>query len=153
METVIWYLTGIPNLKETNQVFENTADYVEHFDATDRDMTKYVIGTISDMDTPLTPSAAGNRSMSAWLTHTTLEDLQRMRIRYWRRHRLISAAWHPESGNFWMKAVSAPLGMRAVSRRKKICLTGRGICSALRKRKMRKDKSMEEQKNPDLRLW
>ena len=68
-----------PNLKETNQVFENTADYVEHFDATDRDMTKYVIGTISDMDTPLTPSAAGNRSMSAWLTHTTLEDLQRMR--------------------------------------------------------------------------
>ena len=68
-----------PNLKETNQVFENTADYVEHFDATDRDMTKYVIGTISEMDTPLTPAAAGNRSMSAWLTHTTLEDLQRTR--------------------------------------------------------------------------
>lgn len=42
-------------------------------------MTKYIIGTISDLDTPLTPAAAGNRSMSAWLTHATMEDLQKTR--------------------------------------------------------------------------
>ena len=68
-----------PNLSETNQVFEHTADYVEHFETTDRDMTKYIIGTVSEMDTPLTPAAAGNRSMSAWLTHTEPADLQRTR--------------------------------------------------------------------------
>ena len=68
-----------PNLQKTNEVFEGTADYVEQFDAGERDMTKYIIGTISELDTPLTPAAAGNRSMSAWLTHTTMEDLQKIR--------------------------------------------------------------------------
>lgn len=68
-----------PNLKETNEVFEKTAEYVEQFDAGERDMTKYIIGTVSELDTPLTPAAAGNRSMSAWLTHATMEDLQKTR--------------------------------------------------------------------------
>ncbi|MBS6396058.1 MAG: insulinase family protein [Clostridiales bacterium] len=68
-----------PNLGQTNEVFEKTAEYVEQFDACERDMTKYIIGTISEMDTPLTPSAMGNRSLLAWLTHTTLSDFQRMR--------------------------------------------------------------------------
>ena len=68
-----------PNLSQTNEVFERTADYVEQFDAGERDMTKYIIGTISELDTPLTPSAEGTRSMSAWLTHTTMEDLQKIR--------------------------------------------------------------------------
>lgn len=68
-----------PNLGQTNEVFEKTAEYVEQFEAGERDMTKYIIGTISELDTPLTPSAAGNRSMSAWLTHATLEDFQKMR--------------------------------------------------------------------------
>ena len=68
-----------PNLSQTNEVFERTADYVEQFDAGERDMTKYIIGIISELDTPLTPSAEGTRSMSAWLTHTTMEDLQKIR--------------------------------------------------------------------------
>ena len=68
-----------PNLGLTNEVFEKTADYVEQFEASERDMTKYIIGTVSEMDTPLTPSAAGSRSMSAWLTHAAEEDFQRMR--------------------------------------------------------------------------
>lgn len=68
-----------PNLGQTNEVFEKTAEYVEQFDAGERDMTKYIIGTISELDTPLTPSAAGNRSMSAWMTHATLEDFQKIR--------------------------------------------------------------------------
>lgn len=68
-----------PNLSRTNEVFEKTAEYVEQFDACERDMTKYIIGTISEMDTPLTPSSAGSRSMAAWLTHTTEEDFQKIR--------------------------------------------------------------------------
>ena len=42
-------------------------------------MTKYIIGTISDLDTPLNPSAKGVRSMSAYLQGITLEDIQRER--------------------------------------------------------------------------
>lgn len=68
-----------PNLSQTNEVFEKTAEYVEQFDASERDMTKYIIGTVSELDTPLTPSAAGNRSMSAWLTHASAEDFQKIR--------------------------------------------------------------------------
>ena len=68
-----------PNLQKTNDVFEHTPEYVENFDAGERDMTKYIIGAISEMDTPLTPSAEGNRSMSAWITHMTEEDYQSVR--------------------------------------------------------------------------
>ena len=31
------------------------------FDADERDMTKFVIGTISELDTPLTPSIRGSQ--------------------------------------------------------------------------------------------
>ncbi len=68
-----------PNLGQTNEVFERTAEYVKRFDASERDMTKYIIGAISDMDAPLTPSAEGSRSLSAWMTHADPEELQRQR--------------------------------------------------------------------------
>ena len=42
-------------------------------------MTKYIIGTISDLDTPLNPYARGNRSMTAYITNLTFEDVQRER--------------------------------------------------------------------------
>lgn len=68
-----------PNLEKTNQVFEETPDYVAAFDADERDMTKYIIGTISEMDTPLTPAQRGMRGLSAYLRNVTFEDLQRNR--------------------------------------------------------------------------
>lgn len=68
-----------PNLAETNEVFEKTADYVEHFDVDERDMTKYIIGTISEMDTPLTPSQRGARGLSCYLRGTSYEELQKTR--------------------------------------------------------------------------
>lgn len=68
-----------PNLKKTNQVFEETPAYIREFDADERDMTKYIIGTISEMDTPLTPAQRGARALSAYLTHTSEEELQRVR--------------------------------------------------------------------------
>ena len=42
-------------------------------------MTGYIIGTISDIDTPLNPSAKGARSMTAYLQELTYEDIQRER--------------------------------------------------------------------------
>ena len=68
-----------PNLGQTNEVFEQTPEYVEQFNASERDMTKYIIGTISDMDTPRTPAMEGSRGLASWLTQTTLEDIQKYR--------------------------------------------------------------------------
>ena len=64
------YLTSYrdPNLKETNEIYEGIVEYLEHFDVDDRDMTKYVIGTISDMDVPYPPSTKGSRGLSAYLS-------------------------------------------------------------------------------------
>ncbi len=68
-----------PNLEKTNAVYNGIPDYIRSFDADERDMTKYIIGTVSELDTPLTPVAEGMRSVAAWLTDTTEEDVQRER--------------------------------------------------------------------------
>ncbi len=68
-----------PNLKETNAVYEKAVDYIRSFYADERDMTKYIIGTISGLDTPRTPRSHGNVSMGAYLSGTTQEDIQKQR--------------------------------------------------------------------------
>lgn len=68
-----------PNLERTNQVYKDSVAYTEQFEVSERDMTKYIIGTISSMDTPLTPRAKGSRSMSAYLTGLTKEAVQKAR--------------------------------------------------------------------------
>ena len=68
-----------PHLSKTVDVFNGAADYLKDFDASDRDMTKYVIGAISNMDTPLNPRARGLRSLSAYLGNYDFEDVQRER--------------------------------------------------------------------------
>ena len=54
-------------------------EYLRNFTIDERDMTKYVIGTISDLDAPLTPSIRGSRSISAYLSGVTDAMLQRER--------------------------------------------------------------------------
>lgn len=68
-----------PNLRRSNEVFNGIAAYLKQFDADERDMTKYIIGTISSLDTPLNPSAKGYRSMVAYFSHLGQEDVQRER--------------------------------------------------------------------------
>lgn len=68
-----------PNIKETNAIYEGIIEYLENFSADDRDMTKYVIGTISDLDTPMTPSVKGARGLSAYFSHITKQMLQEER--------------------------------------------------------------------------
>lgn len=68
-----------PNLKETNAVYEGIPAYLEQFNPDDRDMTKYVIGTISNLDVPLTPSIRGSRGLSAYLSGVTQEMMQKER--------------------------------------------------------------------------
>lgn len=57
-----------PNLKETNEIYQGVVDYVQNFDVDHRDMTKYVIGTISELDVPVPPSAKGARGLAAYLS-------------------------------------------------------------------------------------
>jgi Zn-dependent M16 (insulinase) family peptidase len=68
-----------PNLSKTNRIYEEAADYIREFNVSDRDMVKYIIGTIGELDSPLNPSAKGLRSFGAYLCHTRYEDLQRER--------------------------------------------------------------------------
>lgn len=68
-----------PNLAATNEIYDKIPDYIENFEADEHDMTKYVIGTVSDMDTPLNPSAKGARSMTAYLQELTYEEIQKER--------------------------------------------------------------------------
>ena len=68
-----------PKLRETDQVFEKTVDYIRAFDCDERDMTKYIIGTISGLDTPLTPAMDASRSLSAYLTGLQYETLVKER--------------------------------------------------------------------------
>ena len=68
-----------PNLRGTFDVYRGTVDYLKNFAASDRDMLKYIIGTISDMDVPLTPSMAGQRSFTAYLTNVTEERILKER--------------------------------------------------------------------------
>ncbi len=68
-----------PKLSETNEVYKGVADHLRQFEADEREMTKYIIGTISNIDTPLTPRGKGGRSMAAYLTGVTEEQIQKER--------------------------------------------------------------------------
>lgn len=68
-----------PNLEKTNDIYDKIPEYIENFEADEHEMTKYIIGTISDMDVPLNPSAKGERSLAAYLQGISFEDLQRER--------------------------------------------------------------------------
>ncbi|WP_343208201.1 insulinase family protein [Anaerolentibacter hominis] len=68
-----------PNLERTNEVFEGVGDYLAQYECTERDMTRNIIGTISNLDTPLTPAGKGSRSMTAYLSGLTKEDYQQER--------------------------------------------------------------------------
>ncbi|MBQ8279891.1 MAG: insulinase family protein [Roseburia sp.] len=68
-----------PNLRKTNEVYDGIPAYIESFAADEQEMTKYIIGTISDMDTPMNPFAKGERSMTAYLQGISFEELQEER--------------------------------------------------------------------------
>lgn len=68
-----------PQLARTKEVFEGAPGYLRAFDADETTMTKYVIGTVSSIDTPLTPAAFGMVSMREYLRGMTDEVRQQYR--------------------------------------------------------------------------
>lgn len=69
-----------PNLSKTLEVFKKTGDFIRSFDADEREMTKYIIGTISELDAPMTPSTKGSMSLGAWFSGITKEDMEKERM-------------------------------------------------------------------------
>ena len=68
-----------PHLKRTFDVFAGIPDYVRGFQADEREMTKYIIGTISGKDVPKTPQMKGSISKMAWFCGLTEEMVQKER--------------------------------------------------------------------------
>lgn len=68
-----------PNLEKTLEVYEKAADFVAAFEADERTMTQYIIGAVSALDMPLTPSAQGNYSLAGYMTGYTYERAQKER--------------------------------------------------------------------------
>ena len=68
-----------PNLKETLDVFKETANVIQNFSASDREMTKAIIGTMSGIDTPLTPKMKGEAAAGCYLRGITYADRQKQR--------------------------------------------------------------------------
>ena len=68
-----------PNLSDTLDVYDKIPEYIKSFSPDERDMTKYIIGTFSALDTPMNPEAKGSRSLSAYLEGITYEQIQKER--------------------------------------------------------------------------
>ena len=68
-----------PNLQKTVDVYEQAADYIAAFEQDERSMTQYIIGAISELDTPLTPASKALRSLTAYMTNQNEADFQKER--------------------------------------------------------------------------
>jgi len=65
-----------PNLAATLDNFNHTPEYLESFDADQNTMTRYIIGTIAEIDSPLTPSQKGDQAVSMFFSQRTADEVQ-----------------------------------------------------------------------------
>ena len=68
-----------PNLKRTMEIYEGVAEYLRNFTVSDYDMNKYIIGTMSNLDQPMTPAAKGDRSMNLYMNHVSAKMIREER--------------------------------------------------------------------------
>lgn len=68
-----------PNLEKTVEVYEKAAEFIRNCTFDERDITKFIIGAISSLDTPLTPAAKGERSYAAYMQNIDEEFIQKER--------------------------------------------------------------------------
>lgn len=69
-----------PNLIETLNTYNNIPEYLKTFDVDEREMRKYIIGTISRLDTPYSTSIKGEIATARYLKNINYEELQKERI-------------------------------------------------------------------------
>jgi len=68
-----------PNLADTFEVYKRVADYLRNFELDEREMRKYIIGAFGAVDTPMTASMKGARSMASYMTGRGYDELQKSR--------------------------------------------------------------------------
>lgn len=68
-----------PNLSKTVEVYEKAAEYIANMPLDDRMILQFVIGTLSGIDTPLTPNQRGGYSLSRYMIGFSDEDAQKER--------------------------------------------------------------------------
>lgn len=68
-----------PKLTETEEVFEKTGEYLQKLQLSDRDINKYIIGTMSGIDTPLGPALKGAHALSAYFHKVDSKEMQQIR--------------------------------------------------------------------------
>ena len=65
-----------PNLSATLENFDATPGYLASFDADPETMARYIIGTVAELDAPLTNSQMGDQAVSMHFMGRTREDVQ-----------------------------------------------------------------------------
>mgnify|MGYP001107303948 CR=1 FL=1 len=68
-----------PNLEKTIETYQEAADYVKNYVADERTVTQFIIGAVSELDTPMTPKGRGNYSLAGYLTGLTMDRIQQER--------------------------------------------------------------------------
>lgn len=68
-----------PHLKKTLEAYAKVPEFIDSLKASDDEMTRYIIGTISNMDYPTTASQRGSIAISRYFYRTTLDKLKEER--------------------------------------------------------------------------
>ncbi len=68
-----------PNLDKTVKVYEQAADYLQKVKLDERTVTQFIIGAVSELDTPMTPLVKGSYSRGGYLTGLSMEKVQKER--------------------------------------------------------------------------
>ncbi len=68
-----------PHLERTIQVYEEAARYIAGCNLGEREVTQFIIGAVSEADTPMTPAIKGLYSLGCYMTGLTMDQLQKER--------------------------------------------------------------------------
>ncbi len=68
-----------PHLKRSLDVFKEASKYIRNFEADERTINQFIIGAVSDLDTPKTPSIKGSYGLTAYLCNAKMEQIQKDR--------------------------------------------------------------------------
>lgn len=68
-----------PNLADTLEVYRSAGEFIDQLELSERELTKYIIGTISNLDQPLTPSLENEKMMNLYFTEVSHEEILKNR--------------------------------------------------------------------------
>lgn len=68
-----------PNLDKTNEIYNGIPEFLRNFNESDRDILKYIIGTISYLDRPKTAKGKGDIALRFYLTNINMDMVQKER--------------------------------------------------------------------------